>query len=231
MGLAEIRGGYVPESEGVGLAIDQLRVLVHPLFIPDFGVSTPRMNDEYRNGRQFLYDNALERFIPQSSTDVTLLMPAIGHTVGELRKEAKGLREIRRRSPELVNWDRLYEAMKQKSGVGNVALARNIVNIGSITELQEDLLKRGFVLTGETDITLGGEWLCCCVDAVVGRILASDQVNRIRLDKRVLLNFSRGEYGPWKPALEEGIQRFMNSYRMKPFRVNEDDDFIRLAKR
>ncbi|MDE2588761.1 MAG: hypothetical protein KGL95_03750, partial [Patescibacteria group bacterium] len=96
-------------------------------------------------------------------------------------------------------------------------------------DIEARLYKRGFTITPDTDIILGGEWQEVCVAAVAQQMLQLPQVRKVRIDKQASLTSEY--YGPAErvPVRHENFYRMFGEHR--GYKLVEDDRYFRIDRK
>lgn len=161
--------------------INELRLLVHPLFLLDGDTVLP----QHRSRGQKLFNNACARFVPMRPDETLAIMPNL-HLQQSLISQARRARTFEQSHSDSPTWLDLCESLKRISPVPNrIFLVRNFVFEGNADALIEALERRKLAIDSHTQITIGAEFVESCGEAAIRRILALPMVNKVRLDTRV----------------------------------------------
>jgi hypothetical protein len=213
--------------------IGHLYVLVHPLWR-----TAPFEKDEssvaqFDQARDQMVKAIEENMVPRGGNDVALFIPLATkvETEGLLRESLRKARQ----SPQHKQWPDLYRRMKELA-----VLKRNVFWGPDIVEkpreevfpakaILDRLQHRGFVVTPDTQVIVGGEMLNPCVKEATEGLLSLEAITRVRVDKRATPTSSY-LMGTGSFFDQEGFDSFAKSFEEKGFSVRQEDDFIEIKK-
>lgn len=165
--------------------MQELRIAIHPLFlITPFGGEIRRL--QFEQARNTLYDQLLQRFTPIQSNNVTCIMPNVLSSYSNFKTQLQEIYEAQRVYPASHQWPQLYRTMQQMSAdPRNVLLVPNLIESGvQPRAVLDQLQSRGFAVTPNTIITVGGEFQNACVQIVTEKLLQLPEITQIRLDQQ-----------------------------------------------
>lgn len=174
--------------------ITQLNYLVHPLW------RTQPYDDDFVTVNQFIQKRSqlstqiCQRMLPKSVSEVTCFVP---HIVNDSKtSEIRGYKKAIEQRSQYFQWTDLYrQLVSDNKFPRNLLMAPNLVEIladpGQIDVnpriFTDFLVKKGFRLTSDTNIVVGGECLFPCVLESIYQPFQLREVKQLHLDPQATL--------------------------------------------
>jgi len=227
--------------------IQRLQILVHPSFLVE-NTTHPvrykgrREKPHYEKMTKAMQERALERMLPDGPNSLLLVMP---HETPSLQSWRDSL-EAKKGDPDLGNWTDFYKAAKTQTQykenvflVGDLAMSVNENSKSQVEQAHQDvqrelvemLKQRGFQITSDTDIAVGGEFRDLCVYETAKKILLLPQVRRLKIDQ--VASFNSSHALPFEPEYiierDESYQAILLAI-LDEYTVGDDGDFLYIEK-
>lgn len=207
--------------------VNNLYLAIHPLYENNSPGVIP---DRIAKQSEGLFNQMIITGVPQTDHDVFLMMVPQPDQSGAL-KELINSKASKKLYPFLRQWHEIYKEIIHRAGADkrkNVIMSPDIVLGWDYSNPNPDMLfqfleKKGFSITEETIITLGGQTLQYCLQAAINHLLSSEKITHLRIDKKATVDKAYSEDKPYT------VDKFiaMNKWR---YTVVEDNDYIYLEK-
>jgi hypothetical protein len=176
--------------------ITRLNVAIHPLWRMKPLNQGQIFKDRFVAARQHLAEAVVANMAPSSPGEVTCFIPHIVNS----RKSDELVHQKQKiaTNQQYLQWTTVFQDLVTNTDPSfrrQLLIAPNLVEIpGHLGQGEVDpdifvqaLAKKGFVITPDTEVVVGGEMLYPCVTETVMRLLEIGEIHHLRVDKGITL--------------------------------------------
>ncbi len=230
----DILHGFVLQSENKENKVSNLtrfNLLIHPLYLKES--FSDESSDRFNSDRKRFINNVVEKMMPASQTEATLISPYYINKFGVVDLRNRIALSNSFPYPQLPD---LYKSLTRdnpyKRGVimGSNLISNNVDKIVSPDAIELNLKRKGFVITGATEVVVGGEMLNACFQEGVLLLLRLPQVNALKIPKSCTLTIS-DFLGEDASKVEQKYDRFVRHMEDENFLVDTIEGNIIIKKK